>query len=1520
MHRSISRFWRAGAAALALWTMLFDAAAPLAAAAADVSAAAPTKRSVVLDEADESLVGRRMANVLFYLDTTSAMMFSPKSFQPSVVLADGYDVWGSYGGGVYPENAADWQKTHDTYKYGSDADGAKSVVIDMMKNATFGTGAHPTAALDSDLLNYHMYNSINNTYGRDVDASNNFELKGSTLAEIIDKNRDNYYFPYAYTANGEDALTATYGTAAGLTSLRELYANMNGFVDYHKKAYDGDSSTYTYDYSNIPTGPLPYAMVFKDPKYWQTPPASFTSSDLVPNDSRMYRMKVALWHVLDNAANFDDMRFAMATPFASTNYYFTNDLISSTIKGYPYGTKDSPRLEKDWDKKVLAPYVNGTMDYNATGQSYGLRYTDGSGPVVWSDSEIPMVYPERGTEDEKRRFIAGTRAYLRLPFAEYTHEWTAPGGGKISHLNKFRLWIDGVEDITGANTGGGDTLPDPKGHYVYPNPELRPNGLNAHSWSIAPKNDASDTAKRFVWYSLKHDKAAPNLIKYQAGIDMMSFYSIWPSTSFFTRGSGEAAGTLLDFFSPSEKWSSDHVDDDGEANISDASPKATVKDLDPMSFPIKDECDDNWVIMITAGYDVPSGQTYTAEQAIRNLYDMTDSSKGNTVTMIDELDADGSIKSLKQGRLNAPIRTIVIGLITKPDEDADAANQKEYKDAVDRLNRMAKAGQPGVSDAQAYIANSAGELRRSIEAALRYIHSDMASDMSRTTRSSLTEGDAMANAAAQENFNIYSTSYAVLNNNQWRGELRRFASVKNEKGELTVELKGRLGNDLRSKRGSRSLKYWSPSESKFVDLTNANTNDDGEFATMTNITRATMGHSSVGTSHAGQWLSDRITPAEAMRLWYQGYDYVHASKEKYDRQYLLSDFGQSAAMVLEPPVLVDSLPGYKAWAETQKDLAPMLYAQTNDGLLHIVDPETMQERTALLPPPVLLPDRMISLKADMPTLAVNYKSWIDIDEPERDLDVSQARRSYAAFLLDGALQRRYFDLNNDGDWGAYIIATLGRAGSGIYMMDATRPSDPDFMWHRETIATETSGSTSKVAVVEWDKDTQDMTSAITAPAAVDWRVTNSDKKSDTTFVGWTQLGFNSPKPALGVVGTEDTSGAGGHQLQNVIVLPGGMKSKLEKSGDLEAYNGTEGAALYVVDPKDGSILRVFNSRSLNDIDHRMATAEPRMGMMVSEPVFYRTDASPYIASRAFAADNLGRIFMVDFGRTETSGGVTTRTDSKDPDDWSIELVASVQERAEAVTGNYAVPSGVAFSKLRGGNIWMAGGTANVGTRNSDGTDSARLINEKQLLFSFNIGSDLRSITPQYRSSWKQLDIEANDSTLGPSDADKRGWYIELAKKDATFDPEYVTAKPVIVDGKLFAASFKAKLHSTTDASRCQLEELSGLSRLYAVDLATGAPTLWSGDKAKYREFGGIKITGLTLSQTGGRKTLIVTYDVINNVDANSGTNGVDSVVNGDDKMSKVQGDEINAFTIDLGETSAKQFKDGMSVIDYWMEK
>lgn len=829
---------------------------------------------------------------------------------------------------------------------------------------------------------------------------------------------------------------------------------------------------------------------------------------------------------------------------------------------------------------------------------------------------------------------------------------------------------------------------------------------------------------------------------------------------------------------------------------------------------------------------------------------------------------------------------------------------------------------------------------------------------------SMTDGAALSTESGGE-FNTYQSSFEVIWYDQWKASLKRFSSLKAEDGELKILATRDLKDSnafIPERAQNRNIKFWSFADRRFVDLDDSSKD---AFAAITGIDAIKVRSGDLlvpwDLSSSPKEKYRDIKPVDAYISWLKGYDMSYAnalvgSDDEYiniPRAHSLTDIGQGAMIINGPPDIYDSLPGYRDWARDglRTGRKPSMYVQTNDGIFHVVDPEIMTETSALILPSSMLPGRLASTKTDA------AGAWIDVS-----VDISDGvHRSDPVFLLDGPMQLRHFNLvdgsDRPTDWRTYLIGTLERAGNGIYMMDVDDPADPKLMWYREVIH---DYSRSHAGSDGWaDRDADNNLDTVTMlysrdgaqPSIVqrDLKWEGHDGEVDVhdpaepLWPAW--MGYNIPKPGPAVIGkiTERSDGIKEIDLRNIIVVGGGLKSKIVRYGvGVDRRLGAEGSAIFILDAKSGEILKMFNSRSesINDPNFyvditandgnapanvgNIGAIQSGMDMVVSEPTFIRTADSRYIAGGVILCTQAGKIFLVRFGEEGEESNA-------DPKSWRIATLADIDDMHVlfGISSSSAITHGVAVTRGVGdttNDIWVTGVTSNTVSRTDMG-GCGDLSNTRQQIFSFKDSFDPRSDKAyQTLYDWKDL-TKRDDSILAAGDAafssdwqgmpgenfsgTAKGWHLFLDTADGRHAAEYGTTRPLIASYKgrqmMFVSTYKHGLGST-----------SSVSYIYALDVETGEPLLWSiGDeKTKGKGFTGIKITGMTLSEKGGRTTVVVTYDKTNS------TNDVKTRMGDEDFLHKVGDDasDIDAFVIDLGSNSTMHFNSGASIVDYWISK
>jgi hypothetical protein len=318
-------------------------------------------------------------------------------------------------------------------------------------------------------------------------------------------------------------------------------------------------------------------------------------------------------------------------------------------------------------------------------------------------------------------------------------------------------------------------------------------------------------------------------------------------------------------------------------------------------------------------------------------------------------------------------------------------------------------------------------------------------------------------------------------------------------------------------------------------------------------------------------------------------------------------------------------------------------------------------------------------------------------------------------------------------------------------------------------------------------------------------------------------------------------------MRNIIVLAGGSQS----SKDLN-NNGNEGAVLLVMDPYDGKVLKAFDGASFTGgiprVGNASAGATPYMGMMIAEPTMYRSNISDlgrYLTGQLFAADNRGNMFRVSFENGTNASDVTPL----DVSNWKIETVASLQTSVTGTSASFANPHGLVLDRV-GSSIWVAGGTADLQLTRATEGDSGWLENNggtgPQLIYAFKTDPDV-SLPLLRTSSHKWVAVNKSDAGGAPSGSN--GWYINLDTPQGK-SREYMTTKPVIVNGVLFVSTFiEEQVETAADFAKCIPASIvtRGNSRLYALKLENGAAAGVWGSGQKYVTLENLKITGLTLT-------------------------------------------------------------------------
>ena len=401
------------------------------------------------------------------------------------------------------------------------------------KGSTYGSGARPYSKFGVEAGDAKAQR-----YGRDLIQKNN------VIGDV-----DCYYSPYS-------------DKPYFLTFKKGTWANWNG---KGKPPSDMPSALRTY----LPGGANAGKAV----------PAAYTDY-LVPNDSRMYQMKLALWRLLgvSNAAAFSGMRVGMAMSYKEDNYphlNFTADFYFNAEKG------TWPTRGPNWTGAGTTP-AKGNTAFTGVDRDY---YSKSESSGAWAQVN---------------------RARMVVPF-DYIYQEQTSNSGAITYvptdnLRLFLRYIDGIED------GNGD---------YFDNYELFADGKSPLAMSIFSRHILSERTDNIGYpaiisaanlsanYTSTRLKLGVGSLWGKTYIDLRHFKILKSPTSKPEFRAGEALGSAIDFFSPPPKFSL--VGRDSKDGINTMG-----------YFPVVGSCQPNWLIVFTATDD--SSGNYTAAEAATKLF------------------------------------------------------------------------------------------------------------------------------------------------------------------------------------------------------------------------------------------------------------------------------------------------------------------------------------------------------------------------------------------------------------------------------------------------------------------------------------------------------------------------------------------------------------------------------------------------------------------------------------------------------------------------------------------------------------------------------------------------------------------------------------------------------------------------------------------------------------------------------------------------------------------------------------
>lgn len=485
----------------------------------------------------------------------------------------------------------------------------------------------------------------------------------------------------------------------------------------------------------------PYFLTFKDARYHKDLPSGVLKgsiinqghpryAQLVPNDSRMYMMKLVLWRLtgLENAQMFSRMNVGMATSYQEDNV--ESNYIADYYKRPNWGKRGAADpSDPQWGPALphgSAPEWSLGFGYDTTLNKKNPNYQHSVNNYNYRDSQKSIcgiwrdLYERPINSPDWRRI---NRSVLKVPFDRFYVQDTTGNYVATKNLGHFRAYIDGIE------TSSGNKII---------NPELFADGQTPLSTSLyaRPEQKGKDDpkGKKLIQY-------APQKIYYgNDKIDLTEFDEEEHTERLI---SGQAVGSVIDFFSP--------------LKASDKSDGLAFSLRRVGYFPISDSCQDNWVVIFTAGND-ESNAPRTAAQAALELYKNT---QGVDHPVRGRARRGGTWVE-RDYAMEKGVRTLVVGFV---DPKADDDNSKKLRES---LNSIAAHGQPKkqgknwVKDEtkQALFANDVPALIRALEDVFKQIDSERREAPSGSPILQPNEGGGISGK-------IFSASYTPKPFDQW---------------------------------------------------------------------------------------------------------------------------------------------------------------------------------------------------------------------------------------------------------------------------------------------------------------------------------------------------------------------------------------------------------------------------------------------------------------------------------------------------------------------------------------------------------------------------------------------------------------------------------------------------------------------------------------------------------------------------------------------------------------------------------
>ena len=987
---------------------------------ADTAAASDALNSFFkTDYAEDTLSKGLDPNVLFLLDVSTAMTFTPDGVMPNRYDHRTVEERGkllkesTYGHGMRPP----------VFKGPDYPDGREATRIIGVDNITSGQSY---SRYGRDLIEEN--NKIGDPYCYYTSDPNKYFLltfRNRHLAHYkgwIDSNGQlkppNFSITGSTTLPGGDIV----GGPPTSVDIKEAERAYNALKDYIPQQYIRKYNSDVWVPVPTPGG--------KHPK--PTVPLNLANEHLVPNDSRIYMMKLVLWRLTEeaNAPMFTRMNVAAAMTFQDLK---TRSVSNATRVALP-GAKEGE--VGYYGASVSFPYGGAASDVlGHIGNYYdinGVRVmpTDYS---QWTARGVVIGSYGSGDPETSTYYKANSRAILITPFNKFYSVRSADASiGKTDKLNDFRCWISGYESFklgSYINTEGnpyqvtfisGDyTWTETYGikdnrhaSTVYINQDLKnelfASSLTLLSTAIYGGQNSSEGIPyapfhKGIFLARHNEYLMQFAVTSRDKAGASDWLYLYPSTNSEGLPTGQAIGSVFDFFNP--PTTTNFINGIDGVNFADDSVGF---------FPVTGSCQQNWLVVFCAGNDAVPG--YEPHEAVRHLFKNTLKMRGR------RFDTASDKWVSEEYDMDSGVRTLIVGFISPDNKEPEVVKLKED------LIKMAKEGDPiEISRkgdpvrkfipneyALPEFANNPTELTKALNNILRRIYVEKMGSGNPVNQPSLVDEETNINTRV-----ILASAYRMNNLDQWDGWLTKYVIRKNETPQIQWEV-----NDKMVEAGlSRRL---------FTSAGTANSpSSTVEQITTTNIeTRA------------------KVSSSISARFIDWVYRFNH-SDGNLTSETILGDMVNSGITVVGRPRHRDLREDHAA---NTRDV--VVYVQTNRGFLHAFNYLDGREIWGFCPPSIFQ-GRLRNMKT-----TDNGTDLIDGNGYTKE-------RSRPMVLLDGLLIAR--DVVYYSPPRTLLTGYLGRGGNGFYAMDITHMDtyykDPVFEWAIENPRYKDSSA----PVIRWGK-------------------------------------------------------------------------------------------------------------------------------------------------------------------------------------------------------------------------------------------------------------------------------------------------------------------------------------------------------------------------------------------------------------------------------------------------------------------